>query len=122
MPVMTPAIYVGPGGQAIIGEVELPPMSSIPGDFEVEHRNPGEYGKWHTAKPGTATVLFVRSGTWRVQVPDGTFRDFVAGDMVVSQDGTVAAEKGHRSQNPSKAEVLVLVKMTIGQLFPQAAA
>ena len=59
------AIIAGTSGKAEFGHVEVP-ATLQQGAGEVETRPVGDFGAWHTAKKGTATMLYVVQGEWTV--------------------------------------------------------
>ena len=108
------AIIAGTAGKAEFGHVEVP-ATLQQGTGEVETRPVGDFGAWHTAKKGTATMLYVVQGEWTVEVPGGS-RSFGPGSWVVSQDFGVGDENGHRSRS-SGQEPLILWKVTVNSVF-----
>ena len=108
------AIILGPGGIAVFGKVELP-TALLKGEGVFEQRLPGDFGPWHTAADGTATILVVAAGEWEVKVP-GETRTFKAGSIVVAQDGGATNENGHCSK-AGGTETLVLSKTTVPIVF-----
>ncbi|WP_441002501.1 hypothetical protein [Pseudocolwellia agarivorans] len=53
-------------------------------NFRHRMSEPGYFSTWHVA--GDATLIIVRSGTLRMTLRNGDYRDFSAGDMFVAQD------------------------------------
>lgn len=53
-------------------------------NFRHRMSKPGYFSTWHVA--GDATLIIVRSGTLRMTLRNGDYRDFSAGDMFVAQD------------------------------------
>jgi hypothetical protein len=53
-------------------------------NFRHRMSEPGYFSTWHVA--GDATLIIVRSGTLRLTLRNGEYRDFFAGDMFVAQD------------------------------------
>jgi hypothetical protein len=45
---------------------------------------PGYFSDWHVA--GDPTLIIIRSGVLRIGLRDGSFRNFVAGDVFIAQD------------------------------------
>ncbi|MBD5771509.1 hypothetical protein IF202_10650 [Marinomonas sp. SM2066] len=50
----------------------------------------GYFSSWHVA--GDPTLIIVRSGTLRIGLRNGEYRDFTAGDMFIAQDYLQADE------------------------------
>ena len=57
-------------------------------NFRHRMSEPGYFSDWHVA--GDPTLLLIRSGTLRIGLRDGSFRDFVAGDAFIAQDRLLA--------------------------------
>ena len=108
------AIVAGDAGQAVFGYVEVPGVKHK-GKGEEETRPVCDFGDWHTAEKETATILYVIAGKWTVEV-HGETREFGPGSVVVSQDGAVPKEKGHRSRSAGDGD-LILAKLTVDHLF-----
>lgn len=53
-------------------------------NFRHRMSEPGYVSDWHVA--GDPTLLLIRTGTLRIGLRDGSFRDFVAGDAFIAQD------------------------------------
>ncbi|WP_426357782.1 hypothetical protein ACPUVO_15180 [Pseudocolwellia sp. HL-MZ19] len=53
-------------------------------NFRHRMSEPGYFSSWHVA--GDATLIVVRSGTLRMTLRNGEYRDFSAGDMFVAED------------------------------------
>ncbi|MEO9273823.1 hypothetical protein ABFY09_03105 [Marinomonas sp. 5E14-1] len=53
-------------------------------NFRHRMSQPGYFSSWHVA--GDPTLIIVRSGTLRITLRNGDYRDFAAGDMFIAQD------------------------------------
>ncbi len=53
-------------------------------NFRHRVSQPGYFSSWHVA--GDPTLIIVRSGTLRIGLRNGEYRDFTAGDMFIAQD------------------------------------
>jgi hypothetical protein len=53
-------------------------------NFRHRVSKPGYFSTWHVA--GDPTLIIVRSGTLRIALRNGDYRDFKAGDMFIAQD------------------------------------
>ncbi|MGJ8580807.1 MAG: hypothetical protein ACSHWR_00690 [Psychromonas sp.] len=56
------------------------------GALNFRHRvsDPGYFSSWHVA--GDPTLIIIRSGTLRMTLRNGDYRDFSAGDLFIAQD------------------------------------
>lgn len=59
-------------------------------NFRHRMSEPGYFSSWHVA--GDPTLIIVRSGTLRIGLRNGEYRDFTAGDMFIAQDHLQADE------------------------------
>lgn len=53
-------------------------------NFRHRMSEPGYFSAWHIA--GDPTLIIVRTGTLRITLRNGEYRDFSAGDMFIAQD------------------------------------
>lgn len=53
-------------------------------NFRHRFSHPGYFSNWHVA--GDPTLIIIRSGTLRIGLRDGSYRDFSIGDMFVAKD------------------------------------
>ena len=66
-------------------------------NFRHRMSNPGYCSSWHIA--GDPTLIIIRSGTLRIGLRDGSYKDFSAGDQFIARDklpdGSVFDDKVH---------------------------
>lgn len=53
-------------------------------NFRHRMSEPGYFSSWHVA--GDPTLIIVRSGTLRIGLRNGDYRDFIAGDIFIAED------------------------------------
>lgn len=53
-------------------------------NFRHRMSEPGYFSSWHVA--GDPTLIVVRSGTLRISLRNGEYRDFIAGDIFIAED------------------------------------
>jgi len=53
-------------------------------NFRHRMSQPDYYSDWHVA--GDATLIIIRTGTLRIGLRNGKYRDFSAGDMFIAKD------------------------------------
>ena len=53
-------------------------------NFRLRESKPGYEADWHMA--GDATLIIVQAGVLRIELRDGSFRDFKAGDQFIAAD------------------------------------
>lgn len=53
-------------------------------NFRHRISKPGYFSSWHVA--GDPTLIIIRSGTLRIGLRDGSYRDFSAGDIFIAKD------------------------------------
>ncbi|GAB2188417.1 hypothetical protein MAH1_00230 [Sessilibacter sp. MAH1] len=59
-------------------------------NFRHRLSEPNYFSDWHVA--GDATLIIIRSGTLRIGLRNGDYRDFSAGDMFIAKDRLQADE------------------------------
>lgn len=53
-------------------------------NFRYRISDPGYFSSWHIA--GDPTLIIIRSGTLRLTLRNGEYRDFSAGELFIAQD------------------------------------
>lgn len=70
-------------------------------NFRHRRSEPGYHSSWHLA--GDPTLLIIRQGTLRINLRDGSYRDFSKGDQFIAQDcshnrETLTPSQGHQAE------------------------
>jgi len=88
-------------------------------NFRYRISKPDYFSSWHVA--GDPTLIIIRSGTLRIGLRDGSYRDFTAGDVFIAQDkldentGFDDQIHGHTAQVVGEQELLALhLKLAAG--------
>ena len=73
-------------------------------NFRHRMSEPGYFSSWHVA--GDPTLIVVRSGTLRIGLRNGTYRDFTAGDIFNAQDRLQESEVFDLKMHGHTAELI----------------
>jgi len=88
-------------------------------NFRHRASEPGYFSSWHVA--GDPTLIIIRSGTLRMTLRSGEYRDFSAGDQFIAQDHLQVGEAfdnkvhGHTAELIG-SETLLAVHIKIGEI------
>ena len=90
---LSPIVGIGKTGPSVFSGVQLS-VEDYNGLFITERQDalnfryrvsePGYFSSWHVA--GDPTLIIVRTGTLRMTLRNGEYRDFKAGDLFIAQD------------------------------------
>lgn len=81
-------------------------------NFRHRISKPGYFSSWHVA--GDPTLIIIRTGTLRIGLRDGSYRDFSTGDIFIAKDKLPESEMfdeqvhGHTAQLIGEQELLAL--------------
>ena len=73
-------------------------------NFRHRMSEPNYFSDWHVA--GDATLIIIRTGTLRIGLRNGKYRDFSAGDMFVAKDRLQAGEEFDSEKHGHTAMVI----------------
>lgn len=73
-------------------------------NFRHRASEPGYFSRWHVA--GDPTLIIIRSGTLRIALRNGEYRDFKAGDLFIAQDHLQPNEVFDANLHGHTAEVI----------------
>lgn len=73
-------------------------------NFRHRMSQPGYYSDWHVA--GDATLIIIRTGTLRIGLRNGEYKDFSAGDMFIAKDKLQEDEVFNTDVHGHTAEVI----------------
>lgn len=73
-------------------------------NFRYRVSEPGYFSAWHVA--GDRTLIIIRSGTLRITLRDGEYRDFTAGDLFIADDRLQKDEVFNNAVHGHSAELI----------------
>lgn len=73
-------------------------------NFRYRISEPGYFSTWHVA--GDPTLIIIRSGTLRMTLRNGEYRDFSSGDLFIAQDKLDNNEVFDQQKNGHTAELI----------------
>jgi hypothetical protein len=73
-------------------------------NFRYRVSEPGYFSAWHVA--GDRTLIIIRSGTLRITLRNGEYRDFTAGDLFIADDRLQESEVFNNAVHGHSAELI----------------